>query len=576
MPAPSSLSFGSLGIQGTTVRLLGGASELDTEKLVEALATAKRVPALRIEQRIARNEARAAALGELQSLLGRLKDAVDGLRNPPGVLGLERNLFERKDVFLTTGGPLAASEVLGVQATARAQVQHFAIEVERVATAHKIRADAAASADQTLADAFNGGAAFSGSFTIGLAGGPTATIAVDGAMTLAQLRDAIEAQSSVTGVRATLLSVGPNDVRLVLSARETGRAIQLAPAGGDDVLERIGLTAAGAIKHELVAAQTARFAIDGQILERASNLVSDALPGITLNLFRAAPGQTIDVSVEPATAGVREAVRAFVDAYNALKAFADKHQAIGENGRVAPEAVLFGDRLLRGALAEVDAILGSRVEGLSPQAFDQLAAIGIRRDGTGKLALDEARLDRALAGELEKVRELFEFRASTSSPELRVVGRSNRMADREFQVAISDADNDGVPEAATLDGVAAIVDGRRIRGAPGTAYEGLELVWVGTGSQTIDVSYTQGLADRLFNFLERMSDAVDGAIARETAAIGEENRRLAREIERIDARVERYRADLYEKFAKLEQTLALTKTLLQQVEAQARAFEAKR
>ncbi|MCL6609014.1 MAG: flagellar filament capping protein FliD [Geminicoccaceae bacterium] len=574
MSTTSAITAGTLALEGGTARLLGGASTIDTEKLVESLAQAKRVPALRIEQRIARNEARAAALEELRGLLGRLRDAVEGLRNPPGVLGLERNLFERKDAFLTTAGPLPAGEIVGVQAGARAQPQRFTLEVERIATAHKIRADAAAAADQTLADAFNGGAAFAGSFTIGLVGGPSATIAVEGSMTLAQLRDAIESQSGTTGVRASLLTVGPGDVRLVLSARETGKAITLA-AAGDEVLERIGLTAGGAVKHELVAARTARFSIDGQVLERQGNLVGDALPGVTLNLFRSAPGQPVEVSVEPATAGVREAVRAFVDAYNALKAFAQKHQAVGEDGKVAADAVLFGDRLLRGALAEVDSILGSRVEGVASGSFDQLAAIGIRRDASGRLTLDEGKLDRALADDLDKIRDLFEFRASSSSAELRVIGRSNQITDRSFTVAITDADGDGIPEAATLDGVAAVVEGRRIKGAAGTAYDGLELAWVGTGSQSVDVSFTQGLADRLFNALDRLADAARGTIGREAAAIGEDNRRLAGEIERIDQRVERYRQELYEKFAKLEQTLALTKTLLQQVEAQARAFEAK-
>lgn len=576
MATTSNLSIGSLGIQGNAVRLLGGASSLDTERLVEALATAKRAPALRIEQRIERNEARAAALEELRGLLERLRQAADGLRNPPGVLGVERNLFERKEAFLSTTGSVAASDIVGVQATARAQTQRFTLEVERIATAHKIRGDVAASDSQTLADAFNGGAAFAGSFTIGLAGGPTATISVDGTMTLAQLRDAIEAQRATTGVRANLLTVGAGDVRLVLSAGETGRAIALAPAGGDEVLDRIGLTASGAIKHELVAAQTARFRIDGQTLERSTNLVSDAVSGVTLNLFRAAPGETVDVSIEPSRDGVRQAVKNLVEAHNALKDFAGRHQAIESNGRVSADAVLFGDRLLRGAVSAVASALGTRVEGVPSGSFDQLGAIGVSRDGSGKLLLDEAKLDRALAGEFDKLRDLLEFRATVSSPDLRVAARGNAITDRVFQVAITDADSDGVPESATLDGVAATVEGRRIKGVAGTAYEGLELSWVGSGSQTIDVSFTQGVADRLYNALQSFIDESFGAIGRETASIAEDNRRLADEIGRIDEQVSRYRTTLYEKFSKLEQALALTRTLLAQVEAQSRAFDAGR
>lgn len=576
MTTSTGLSVGSLGIQGNAVRLLGGASSLDTERLVEALATAKRAPALRIEQRIERNETRAAALEELRGLLDRLREAADGLRNPPGALGIESNLFERKEAFLSTSGSVAASDIVGVQATARSQAQRFTLEVERLATAHKIRADSATSQSQTLADAFNGGAAFAGSFTIGLAGGPTATISVSGTTTLEELRDAIEAQSATTGVRASLLTVGPNDVRLVLSAGETGRAISLAAAGGDEVLDRIGLTAGGVIKHELVAAQTAQFRIDGQTLERSSNLVSDAVSGVTLNLFRAAPGQNVEVSIEPSREGVREAIANLVEGYNALKDFADRHQTIGEDGSISSEAVLFGDRLLRGALSAVDSALATRVAGVPSGSFDQLGAIGISRDANGKLVLDEAKLDRALVGDFDKVRDLLEFRSTVSSVELRVVGRGNAIGDREFQVSITDTNGDGIPESATLDGVAATVEGRRIKGITGTPYEGLELSWVGSGSQTIDVSFTQGVADRLYNGLQAFIEETYGAIERETAAIAEDNRRLSEEVERLDQQVTEYRVQLYEKFSKLEQALTLTKTLLAQVEAQARAFDSGR
>jgi flagellar hook-associated protein 2 len=75
------LSVGNLSVSGGLARLTGTSSKLDTETIVAAAYEAKRLPAVRLEQRISRNEARAAALGELKSLLGTLKSAVNGLRN---------------------------------------------------------------------------------------------------------------------------------------------------------------------------------------------------------------------------------------------------------------------------------------------------------------------------------------------------------------------------------------------------------------------------------------------------------------------------------------------------------------
>ena len=66
------LSVGSLSLSGGAARLTGTSSKLDTEAIVAAAYEASRLTAVRLEQRIARNEARGTALGELRTLLERL------------------------------------------------------------------------------------------------------------------------------------------------------------------------------------------------------------------------------------------------------------------------------------------------------------------------------------------------------------------------------------------------------------------------------------------------------------------------------------------------------------------------
>ncbi len=61
---PDGLSIGSLSVSGGLTRLTGTSSKLDTEAIVAAAYEARRLPAIRLEQRISRNEARSAALGE--------------------------------------------------------------------------------------------------------------------------------------------------------------------------------------------------------------------------------------------------------------------------------------------------------------------------------------------------------------------------------------------------------------------------------------------------------------------------------------------------------------------------------
>lgn len=570
----SSLDFGTISVTGSTVRLSGTSSNLDTEALIDALVEAKRLPAVRYENRIDENEARIAALEELETLLGDLKDAVEGLRNPPGVLGIDDNVFETKDIFFSSDTTTSPAELVGVSAANRADPGSFDLVIERLATAHKISSDSVGSATETLADAFNGGSAFSGTFSLGLAGGSTATVTVDGSMDIYDLEAVIDAESATTGVQASVLKVSDTDYRLVLTAEETGKAIELTHLSGDNVPDLVGLTTGGAttIKNELQAAQTSRIQIDGVTIERNGNLIDDAIEGVTLNLFKADPATTVTVDIQRSAAQAKEAIVAFVDAYNAFRDFLDVHRQIDDTGEVAEEAVLFGNSTLRSVAGTLATHVSSQVAGLDANALSSLAAVGITLDADNRLQIDDKTLDDALLGKLEEVRAVFEFTFEADSADLAVFSRTNALADTSFTVDIVDSDGDGVIESATIDGVAADVDGGKITGRAGTPYEGLELIWVGTGDASIQVTATQGIADKLYNALDSMLDDLDGTVTGAIEQLQDENTRYQEEIAAIDERVERYRQLLIEKFAALEAALTVANGLLTQVEATTAAF----
>lgn len=553
------LSVGSLSLSNGATRLTGTSSNLDTEALVAAAYQAKRQPAVRLEQRVARNEARAAAWTELRGLLEELKDSVAGLRNPPGLLGASENLFEAKQAFVTGSGTEAADGLVGVSVENSATVGVFTLEVERLATANKLMARSVGAAGQTLAEAWNGGTAFDGTLELGLAGGTKATIAVHGDMSADDLRAAINAVAARTGVAASIVGVSADERRLVLTATETGGVIELADTGGVG-----GLMAATTLQ----AAQTARLSIDGIPLERTTNRIDDALPGVTLDLFRAEPGTPLTVKVEPSLAAAKEQLLGFVSAYNAVREFVARQGTVDANGNLAEDAVLFGDRTLRALTQKLGDLVGSSVPGLDAGTLSTLRDVGITLEAGGRLKVDEATLDSRLLGRLDEVRRVFEFSASASSSGLAVYARANGLSDLAFTVEVSDADGDGRPEAATLDGVAAIVDGGMIQGAPGTPYAGLKLIWSGRGSASIDLAVSPGLADQLYNALDTALDQGDGPLQRSADELAAANRDAAVRIAQIEDRASRARELLIQRLSAMESALSLANTMLTQLRAQ--------
>ena len=128
-----------------------------------------------------RNDARVAALGELKTLLGAVKDAVAGLRNPPGLLGVNENVFERKQAFLTGGASgVAPAELVGVES--REHGRRRAASRSR-SSAWRPRTSSRPSRWAPPARPWRtpGTAAppFAGTLELGLAGGAKATIAVE-------------------------------------------------------------------------------------------------------------------------------------------------------------------------------------------------------------------------------------------------------------------------------------------------------------------------------------------------------------------------------------------------------------
>ena len=559
----SSLSFGSVVTTGGITRLSGTSSNLDIEGLVTSLVEAKKIPAVRLETRIAANDAKQAALEDLRAILGEIRSAVAGLRNPPGTLGINDNLFEQKEAYLSADTTVSPAAIVGVSASNRAQPGSFELRVEQLAAAQKLATASVTGLDQKLQDAFGG---FAGSLVLGLGGGSTAEIAVDGTMTIQDLRNAINSRSATTGIAATVLQVSSSEARLILTAQSTGRAITLANGAGDDVLATLGISADGGatVQNPIQAARPARFSIDGVTIERASNKVEDVLQGVTLNLYKSEPGTTVTVEIERSLGAVQDQVTRLVGAYNTFRDFIDQHNVVGADGTVSSDSPLFGNSFLRDMQLKVASILGGAATGAGGGS---LREIGITLDPSNRMRIDADKLGNALLTNLDRVRDILEFRFESNSADLVLFSRSGALQDTSFTIDIVDSDNDGQIDSASIDGVVVDVAGKVIKGRDGTPYAGLQFLWSGTGSASVAVTASQGLADLAYDELSRVLDETDGRLAREIEQVEGSTAKAQADIDRITERADRYRDQLIIRFTALETALGQAKAMLQQIRA---------
>lgn len=226
---------------------------------------------------------------------------------------------------------------------------------------------------------------------------------------LSGIRDAIN--TAAIGVTATIVNDGGDTpYRLVLSDKTTGaeNSMKISVAGDGGLSSLLshnpgGDVAAQALK-ETIKAQNAEFTIDGLTVSKQSNIVTDVIAGLTINLAKPTAGTPTTLTVARDTSSVVASVNKFVNSFNALnKALTDASSYNKDTKLAGP---LNGDSAVRSAQAGLRSVLASAVQGGYGE-FDRLSQIGVSFQKDGTLGLDSAKLNKALASNFNDVAGLF-------------------------------------------------------------------------------------------------------------------------------------------------------------------------
>jgi flagellar hook-associated protein 2 len=142
--------------------------------------------------------------------------------------------------------------------------------------------------------------------------------------------------------------------------------------------------------------------VDGIGTTSASNTVTDAIPGVTLQLLEASPNESVQVEIAADTSSVESAVSTFVSAYNTVAGDLVKQEGNDSSGNPEP---LYGNpdiamlqEQLQNALTFVQ----------SSGAITSLSQVGITANDDGTLSLDPSTLDSALSSNYQGVANFFQ------------------------------------------------------------------------------------------------------------------------------------------------------------------------
>src|SRR5690554_1523225 len=450
----NSTTSSTAGIGSSIVGSLTGGTGNDNAKLVNDLvAISKAAEAARLTSRQTLLETQISDFGLLRSSFSTLQSAASALSN--------RDTFDAKAVSIPD------TTVLGItKLEAKAVAGDYRLRVDQIAQAQSLAFGGDAGFDSPNAEVGKGELVLRfGSWSGGAEGLDAfavnnkrdgATIKIDDTNnSLTGLRDAINAAD--IGVQATIVNDGGSYKLLVTAPSGESNELEITVSDdADPALKNFGFNANTADTDkaaiEVQHGTDAKISVNGLLLTRESNHLTDVIQGMEFDIFSAST-ETVSINISADKNTAETAIRDFVDTYNTFLKEVEK--LVGFNAELEEYGSLRQDPLAKNLLQTVRSMMTSAIPGMS-DGFNSLATLGIRTQLDGSLQIVEngtsTDFRAAMDKNFEAVKDLFTPKTSSSDSRIDVTAFSGMSVAGSYEVEITQKPEKGVLQGDVISG----------------------------------------------------------------------------------------------------------------------------
>ncbi len=262
------------------------------------------------------------------------------------------------------------------------------------------------------------------------------------------------------GVTASIVSDGSSGANatpnhLILTSTATGVSstmkITLAGSGGnppdDKLVALLGYDPGGVqnLSQKAAAADTLA-TVNGIAVTSSGTSITGAIAGVSISALKVGSSS---LSVSKDSGSLTNAVNGFVKAYNDLSG------QIAQLGAYNPDTKtggpLLGDTTLRNLQASIRRQLGTSITGLQGTSLTNLSQIGIAFQKDGTLALDGAKLQKAITSNFNDIAGLFAAVGHGSDPDVKFASSGTNTKAGDYAINITQLATQG-----TLQGTAVL------------------------------------------------------------------------------------------------------------------------
>ena len=374
-----------------------GNSAFDLDTLYTQLETYETQSLTPITQQATTVKSQLSAFGQLRSALESLQKATTTLSSVSA---------------LNATSIVSTNQAFTATSNSDASVGNYQINVKQLATAQTLLSNVISSNNQPLGTAGAQGR----TITLHTGDAEPVTIALDDSDTsLNGLVNAIN--KSGAGVVATSIKSNDGEYYLSLSSKETGaqNTLSVTVSGDDQLQALIGYTGDDSATgmHQSVAGQDAVLSVNGIAVQSASNTVSDAPYGVTLNLKAVSTGEE-RLEIANNTSDAVKNIKAWVTAYNNMQSVVTGITKYTGSSTLSSDTSSNGPLMGNGTVRDIQNQLRSVLNTTQSGALTIMAELGITQNTTkaadgsiGTLNIDETKLSSALTSTPQAVYQFF-------------------------------------------------------------------------------------------------------------------------------------------------------------------------
>ena len=422
-----------------TISSPGIGSGLDTAGIISKLMSVEAIPLNNLTTQENSYQTKITAYGQVQSNLSSFQSAVLGLSNI--------------NTLKTVSATSSDTATLTATTTTGAVAGNYSVTVNQLAQAQQLVGNGQASSTSAIGSGASTTVTFdfgtiSGSQTNGIYNSGTTftsngvaskSITIDSSNnTLSGIRDAINAAGM--GVTASIINDGsssPN--RLLITNNQTGVAnsMRISVSGDSAVsslLSEDPSNPAAQNFQETTTAQNASLTISGVAVSKPSNVITDAISGVTMTLNKTNVGSTLNLNLSNNTSNLTTSINNFVSAYNTLSSSLNSLTSYDLTSHTGAD--LYGESTITALQRQVKNVILSALPSGS-NAYTLLNNIGITFQKDGTLAVDSTKLNTAITNNYNAVANLFAANASASDALVQFTSSTSDTQPGSYNVNVS-------------------------------------------------------------------------------------------------------------------------------------------